>query len=92
MFDDRSKEFKNVYVDLAPVDLKSYEPFVGKKTLERLERLSDPLHKKVWANVNSTCVGGGVAEMLQSIVPFARALGIDCRWFVIEGTEEFWSH
>ncbi len=91
MFDDRSKEFKNVYVDLDPVELKSYEPFVGKDFLERLKRFADPLHHKVWANVNSTCIGGGVAEMLQGIIPFARSLGVDGRWFVIEGSDEFFS-
>lgn len=89
MFDDRSRQFKNQYVNLDPVDLAAYEPFVGRAFLEELKWLTDPLAHKVWANVNSTCVGGGVAEMLQSIVPFARALGIDCRWFVIEGTDEF---
>ncbi|MFH1799243.1 MAG: glycosyltransferase [Candidatus Omnitrophota bacterium] len=89
MFDDRNKEFKNVYVDLNPVRLSDYEPFVGKAFLERLQKIAEPLQNKIWANVNSTCVGGGVAEMLQGIIPFARGLGIDGRWFVLEGSEEF---
>jgi trehalose synthase len=42
----------------------------------------------VW-NVNSTAAGGGVAEMLQSLVPYARGAGVDARWIVIAGTEEF---
>ena len=42
----------------------------------------------VW-NVNSTASGGGVAEMLQSIVPYARGAGVDARWVVIGGTEAF---
>ena len=42
----------------------------------------------IW-NVNSTASGGGVAEMLQSIVPYARGAGVDTRWIVIGGTEEF---
>ncbi|MDD5671165.1 MAG: glycosyltransferase [Candidatus Omnitrophica bacterium] len=91
MFDDRSRQFKNQYVDLAPVDLSLYQPFVGKDAMDRLKWLAAPLEHKIWSNVNSTFVGGGVAEMLQSIIPFARALGIDCRWFVIEGTQEFFN-
>ncbi len=42
----------------------------------------------VW-NINSTAVGGGVAELLQSLVPYARGVGVDARWSVIEGTPEF---
>lgn len=42
----------------------------------------------IW-NVNSTASGGGVAEMLQSIVPYARGAGVDTRWIVIGGTEAF---
>ncbi len=91
MFDDRSRKYSNEYVPLNPVDIKLYEPFVGKEFMDDLKFMADPLNKKVWANVNSTFVGGGVAEMLQSVVPFARGLGIDARWFVIEGSEEFFN-
>jgi len=91
MFDDKSREYKNQYVPLEPVDVNLYEPFIGKEMLDDIKFLAGPLEKKVWANVNSTFVGGGVAEMLQSEVPFARGLGIDARWFVIEGSDEFFS-
>jgi len=91
MFDDRSRKYKNQYVPLEPVDVSLYEPFVGKEFIDEIRFLAEPLEKKVWANVNSTFVGGGVAEMLQSILPFAKGLGIDARWFVIEGSDEFFS-
>src|SRR3954451_11903890 len=42
----------------------------------------------VW-NVNSTARGGGVAEMLQSLVAYARGAGVDARWVVIDGGEDF---
>jgi trehalose synthase len=45
-------------------------------------------HRTLW-NVNSTGTGGGVAELLQSVVPHARAFGIDARWLVISGNPEF---
>jgi trehalose synthase len=42
----------------------------------------------VW-NVNSTPRGGGVAEMLQSLLAYARGAGVDARWEVIQGDSEF---
>ena len=42
----------------------------------------------VW-NINSTARGGGVAEMLRSLVPYARGAGVDVRWVVIDGPPEF---
>src|SRR5215216_1211371 len=42
----------------------------------------------VW-NVNSTASGGGVAEMLRSLIAYARGGGVDSRWVVIEGNEPF---
>lgn len=42
----------------------------------------------IW-NVNTTARGGGVAEMLQSLVAYARGAGIDARWVVIGGEPEF---
>ena len=44
----------------------------------------------VW-NVNSTARGGGVAELLASLIPYDRGSGIDERWAVIEGSPEFFS-
>jgi trehalose synthase len=40
-------------------------------------------------NLNSTASGGGVAEMLQTLLANARGVGIDARWFVFEGTPAF---
>lgn len=40
-------------------------------------------------NVNSTARGGGVAEMLQTLLAYARGVGVDVRWFVIEGDPLF---
>ncbi len=91
MFDDRSRKYSNQYVPLEPIDVGLYEPFIGKEKLDHIRFLAEPLARKVWANVNSTFVGGGVAEMLQSVLPFARGLGIDARWFVIEGSDEFFT-
>src|SRR3954453_10520942 len=42
----------------------------------------------IW-NVNSTARGGGVVELLESLVPYARGAGVDARWAVIEGNPGF---
>jgi trehalose synthase len=42
----------------------------------------------VW-NVNSTARGGGVVELLRPLVGYARGVGVDVRWLVIDGTPEF---
>jgi trehalose synthase len=44
--------------------------------------------RRVW-NINSTALGGGVAEMLRSLLAYARGMGLDIRWAVIEGNNEF---
>ncbi len=53
------------------------------------EHLSHALAGVAIWNVNSTAHGGGVAELLRSLVGYARGLGIDCRWAVIGGEPEF---
>jgi trehalose synthase len=47
------------------------------------------LAKRVVWNINSTEVGGGVAEMLHSLLSYTRSVGIDTRWLVIEGNPDF---
>ena len=42
----------------------------------------------IW-HVNSTARGGGVAEMLQSLLAYARGAGVDVRWATIGGNEDF---
>jgi trehalose synthase len=42
----------------------------------------------VW-NINSTARGGGVAEMLRSLVGYARAAGVDARWLVVGSEPDF---
>ncbi|MGH0036324.1 MAG: glycosyltransferase [Myxococcota bacterium] len=52
-------------------------------------QLRDMLSRRVVWNVNSTAVGGGVAEMLQSVLGYTRGVGIDARWIVIGGNADF---
>ena len=53
------------------------------------ERLRTHLQGRVVWNVNSTATGGGVVELLRPLCAYARGLGIDARWAVIQGPVEF---
>jgi len=87
MFDDKSRKFKNH--NLGTIEIDSYKPYVGEKAIEDLKWLAEPLENKIWANINSTFIGGGVAEILQSLIPAAKGLGINSQWFILEGSDQF---
>jgi trehalose synthase len=91
MYDDQSEKYKRQYGELKPVDIEKYMLIIGAKEIEETKRLSGLLQNKTWCHVNSTFEGGGVAEMLKSVVPIARGLGINCKWYCIEGNENFYS-
>jgi trehalose synthase len=54
-----------------------------------LAQVAQTMHDRVLWNVNSTARGGGVAELLASLIPYDRGAGIDERWLVIEGSPDF---
>ena len=54
-----------------------------------IRRGNELLAGRTFWNVNSTGRGGGVAEMLRSLIGYARGAGVDARWTVIEGDPEF---
>ena len=56
------------------------------RTLARGRELLDG--RTLWT-VNSTAQGGGVAEMLRSLIGYVRGAGIDARWTVIGGDDDF---
>lgn len=57
--------------------------------LDAVARAQEMFDGRVIWNVNSTARGGGVAEMLRSLLAYARAAGIDARWTVIDGNPDF---
>jgi trehalose synthase len=69
--------------------IEDYEPIVGRGYIEELRLLADRLSGKVIQNINSTFVGGGVAEILSHLVPLCTQLGVDIRWDIIKGPEAF---
>lgn len=69
--------------------LKEYEPLTGPQVIEELYLLAEKTKGLSVQNINSTAVGGGVAEILDRMVPFLRELGVNAKWDVIKGGEKF---
>lgn len=69
--------------------LEEYIPIVGRPVIDDLRLLGQKLKGKVVRNINSTAVGGGVAEILNRMIPLLKELGIDARWDVIKGGDQF---
>ena len=71
--------------------LSNYEPVVGEDSVSQLRQLANDLRGARVVHVNSTRVGGGVAEILGWLVPLMNDLGLDASWEVIEGHGEFFN-
>jgi len=69
--------------------LQDYEGLAPSSVLEGLQRLGERLKGVKILHINSTRVGGGVAEILTSLVPLSSDVGPETRWAVIEGPLEF---
>ena len=75
--------------------IAALEPVIGTEQYTRLltaaARFRDRLGRRTIWNVNSTAVGGGVAEMLQELVGYIAGLDIAVRWMVIGGDPDFFA-
>jgi trehalose synthase len=71
------------------IPLENYADVVGAGEIEELRALAKPLRNRSIEMINSTAVGGGVAEILNRLVPLAEELDLSIRWDVMQGAEEF---
>jgi trehalose synthase len=71
------------------IPLEEYAPLLGEPEVAELRALAKPLHGKRVQMVNSTAVGGGVAEILNRLIPLAEELEIDIHWDVMQGGADF---
>ncbi|MEK6714993.1 MAG: glycosyltransferase [Candidatus Omnitrophota bacterium] len=69
--------------------IDEYIPIVGESVIDDLKLIAEKLKGKLIQHINSTSVGGGVAEILNRMVPLLRELGVDTRWDLIKGGEQF---
>ncbi len=73
------------------VSIAHYEKLVGKEIINELRLLANKLKGKTIQCINSTRMGGGVAEILSRLIPLLNELGIDARWDVIEADASFFN-
>ena len=69
--------------------LEEYTPIVGQGVINDLRALADKLKGKSIQHINSTAVGGGVAEILSRMMPLFQELNVNTRWDVIKGGAKF---
>ena len=77
-------------VQVGQADINSYRSLLDGGAWTELERAMKELASRlrgrtIW-NVNSTARGGGVAELLSSLIPYERGSGIEEHWLTIEGS------
>ena len=81
------------FPELSVLSLDRYAALLGPDAMRavtgRIRELKARLDGRVVWNLSATAVGGGVAEMVRSILAYARGAGVDARWAVLEGTPEF---
>jgi len=71
------------------IALDDYASIVGQSTIDDLRLIARHLQGRTIQNINSTAVGGGVAEILSRMVPLMKELGVNVHWDVIKGDERF---
>ncbi len=69
--------------------IEDYRQFVGEEKIEEIKDIAIKLEGKHIVNVNSTYSGGGVAEILNSIVVLMNRVGVDTDWHLLKGSHSF---
>jgi trehalose synthase len=82
-------------VPIAPRSPARWRQVLGEELygqlLDTIDRSGEMLRGRAVWSVNSTAQGGGVAELLRSLIAYSRGAGIDARWAVIEGDPNFFT-
>jgi len=70
--------------------LNQYAPIVGSNVIDHLRQLAEPLKGMKVMHVNSTREGGGVAEILNRLIPLKQELGLEASWEIVAGDSQFY--
>lgn len=76
-------------VDTGELALSSYRGLASDEQLERLVAAAEPVRGLRVLHLNATAYGGGVSELLRSVVPLLNALGVAAEWRVLTGESPF---
>ena len=71
------------------IPLEEYARILGEGEIEELRALAKPLRGRSIEMINSTAVGGGVAEILTRLLPLGEQLGLNMRWDVLTAGDDF---
>jgi len=71
--------------------LADYTSIVGRALVEEIRGRAEALKGKRVLHVSATAFGGGVSEILYTLVPLMKDVGLECAWEVIYGREEFFN-
>ncbi|MEA2248831.1 MAG: trehalose synthase, partial [Solirubrobacteraceae bacterium] len=71
--------------------LADYTHLVGRELIEEIRTLAEPLKGTRVVHISATAFGGGVSEILYTLVPLMRDVGLETEWQVIYGREEFFN-
>ena len=69
--------------------LGDYATIATRGLMDEIRRLADPVAGKRVLNLSATAFGGGVAEILYTLVPLMADAGLDVEWRIIRGQDEF---
>ena len=72
-------------------NLADYTHIVGWPLVDEVRKLAEPLRGRKVLHLSATAFGGGVSEILYTLVPLMRDVGLDAEWQVIYGREEFFN-
>ncbi|HEY1507892.1 MAG TPA: glycosyltransferase [Solirubrobacteraceae bacterium] len=76
---------------LARKTLSDYASIVGRPLVDEILSRAESLRGKRVLHVSATAFGGGVSEILYTLVPLMVDVGLECEWHVIYGREEFFN-
>ncbi len=71
--------------------LTDYTHIVGRELVDEIRELAAGLQGARVVHLSATAFGGGVSEILYTLVPLMRDVGLECEWQVIYGREEFFN-
>ena len=82
-------------VETRPIEVGRLVPLIGAERVDALTAAAAALRAQLGSrrivNVNSTANGGGVAEMLATLLGYVRGIGVEAEWLVIAGDPEFFA-
>ncbi|MEA2647425.1 MAG: trehalose synthase [Chloroflexota bacterium] len=78
-------------VPVLPKRFKAYEKIIGEEATTEIRELARDLKGARVLHLNATAFGGGVAELLGTLVPLMRDIGLDADWQVMHGTDRFFT-